>query len=224
MFAFLFAGLLLPMFSRLLEAKKSIKPLFDLSAKLLLTGAWTVTISTIFYPEFILNILYDAHTAEAAAVLPWVMMSAFLFSMQYVTGTLITASGNMRTLILLAGGGMLYNLLLNLLFVPEQGAVGAAKAACFMQFVVLVGQVIHVQSNYRTLGRNLSLSLLTFLVIAPVAAVLLRLTGVPDYIQLIALISICFITAFALKMIHLTDLRMLLQQREADAKDTAENS
>ena len=224
MFAFLFAGLLLPMFSRLLEAKKSIKPLFDLSAKLLLTGAWTVTVSTLFYPEFILNMLYDGHTAEAATVLPWVMMSAFLFSMQYVTGTLITASGNMRTLILLAGGGMLYNLLLNLLYVPEQGALGAAKAACFMQFIVLVGQVIHVQSNYRTLGRNLSLSFLTFLVIAPVAAALLRFTATPEYIQLIALISTCFIAAFALKMIQLSKLRMLLQQREALTKDIAENS
>jgi len=198
--------------------------LFDLSAKLLLAGAWTVTVSTLFYPEFILNMLYDGHTAEAAKVLPWVMMSAFLFSMQYVTGTLITASGNMRTLILLAGGGMLYNLVLNLLYVPEQGALGAAKAACFMQFLVLVGQVIHVQSNYRTPGRNLSLSLFLFLVIAPVVAALLRLTETPEYIQLVTLVSICFIVAFGLKMIHLTDLRMLLQQREALTKDTPENS
>jgi len=224
MFAFLFAGLLLPMFSRLLEAKKSITPLFDLSAKLLLAGAWTVTVSTLFYPELIMNILYDGHTAEAATVLPWVMMSAFLFSMQYVTGTLITASGNMRTLILLAGGGMLYNLLLNVLYVPEQGALGAAKAACFMQFIVLVGQIIHVQVNYRTFGRNLSLKLLPFLVIAPVVATLLRLTETPEYIQLVAMISICFFVAFGLKMIDLTDLRMLLQQREPHTKDTTENS
>jgi amino acid transporter len=113
---------------------------------------------------------------------------------------------------------------LNLLYVPEQGALGAAKAACFMQFVVLVGQVIHVQSNYHTQGRNLSLSWLTFLIIAPVAAALLRLTETPEYIQLVALISTCFIAAFALKMIHLTDLRVLLQQREARTKDTPENS
>jgi uncharacterized membrane protein len=66
--------------------------------------------------------------------------------------------------------------------------------------------------------------LLAFLVIAPVAAALLRLTETPEYIQLVALISICLIVAFGLKMIHLTDLRMLLQQREALTKDTPENS
>jgi Ca2+/Na+ antiporter len=113
---------------------------------------------------------------------------------------------------------------LNVLYVPEQGALGAAKAACFMQFIVLVGQIIHVQANYRTFGRNLSLSLLSFLVIAPVVATLLRLTETPEYIQLVALISICFFVAFGLKMIHLTDLRMLLQQREPHTKDTTENS
>jgi O-antigen/teichoic acid export membrane protein len=171
-----------------------------------------------------MNILYDGHTAEAADVLPWVMMSAFLFSMQYVTGTLITASGNMRTLILLAGGGMLYNLLLNLLYVPEQGALGAAKAACFMQFIVLVGQIIHVQVNYRTFGRNLSLTLLAYLLLTPVAAALLRTTMTAEYMQLIALICLCLIAAFGLKMIDLADLRMLLQQREPHTKDTAENS
>jgi len=56
MFAFLFAGLLLPMFSRLLEEKKSITPLFDLSAKLLVAGAWSVTVCALYYPEFIMNI------------------------------------------------------------------------------------------------------------------------------------------------------------------------
>jgi uncharacterized membrane protein len=71
---------------------------------------------------------------------------------------------------------------------------------------------------------HLSPSLLPFLVIAPVVAALLRLTETPEYIQLVALISICIIVAFGLKMIDLTDLRMLLQQREPHTKDTTENS
>ena len=222
MFSFLFAGLLLPMFTRLLEEHKSIVPLFEQSSKLLLTGAWTATLITAFSPEFVLSLIYDHHIDAASAILPWVMLSAFLFSLQYITGTLITASGHMRTLILLAGSGMIYNLVLNLFYVPEQGALGAAKASCFMQVIVWIGQIIHVQHSFGALNRKHILSSVVFVLTTTSAAMLLRYAPLSHVGQIGITLLVCLLAAFGLNMIQLSDLRMLLQQRVSTPDHTSE--
>ncbi|MFN5620848.1 MAG: oligosaccharide flippase family protein [Flavobacteriales bacterium] len=223
MFSFLFAGLLLPMFSRLLEQRQSIGPLFEQSTKLLFAGAWTATLIGLFYPQWILALIYDTPVQAAAEVLPWVMLSAFLFSMQYITGTLLTASGNMRPLIVIAGLAMLYNLMLNVLYVPEQGALGAAKAACFMQVIVLAAQLLPIQQHFAALKRKLIFALLAYLIITTTTVLLLKQTSVPWLFQLGITLMVCLISALGLKMLQWSDLLALLQQRASTEIRTTEN-
>jgi O-antigen/teichoic acid export membrane protein len=223
MFSFLFAGLLLPMFARLLQQQVSIRPLFEQSFKLLLVGAWSATLIALFYPEWVLALIYDTHITSASEVLPWIMLSAFLFSMQYITGTLITASGNMRVLIVIAGSGMIYNLLLNLLYVPEQGALGAAKASCFMQVIVLAWQLFYIQQHFKALNRKLILSILAYLILTTATVMALRSTSLSFIIQIGITLLFCTLTAFGLKMIHWKDIRILLQQRTTSEITGTEN-
>jgi O-antigen/teichoic acid export membrane protein len=69
------------------------------------------------------------------------MISFIAVSCNYIFGTLLTAKGSMKQLNILAVFGILINISLNLLLIPEKGSSGAAFASAFTQFFVLVFQI-----------------------------------------------------------------------------------
>jgi O-antigen/teichoic acid export membrane protein len=216
MFSFLFAGLLLPMFTRQLQNKESIQSLFESSFHLLFVGAGIALTACFFYSEYLLQFIYSHHVSEAAAVLPWIMLSAFFFSMQYITGTLITASGQMRSLIFIALGGLVYNLILNLFYIPTQGAIGAAKAACFMQAIVWIAQAIQVQQRFDVFKRAMMLRSAAFLALSSTIAIIIQHMPWGKGIQLILTIIGATVIAIVFKMIHTTELLSALRTKASD--------
>lgn len=140
MIAYLFAVLLLPIFSRMLNNKEDVTALLHLSFKVLFSGTFIITTFCCFFGFEILDLIYDQHINEATPAFAWLMLSALFFSLQYVTGTLITASGNLRTLIYIAFAGMVYNIVLNIFYIPTMGAEGAARASCFTQAMIFFAQ------------------------------------------------------------------------------------
>lgn len=148
MIAYLFAVLLLPMFARMLKRQESIADLLQLSFKVMFTGVFFVGTTTFFFGEHLLNIIYDNHIAEATTVFSWLMASVVCFSLQYIFGTLITAAGDLRPMIYMALGAMIYNILLNTFYIPQMGALGAAKASFFTQLMVLVAQIMVVRDSF----------------------------------------------------------------------------
>jgi O-antigen/teichoic acid export membrane protein len=101
-----------------------------------------------FFGETLLSYIYDHHLQEATPVFGWLMASVICFSLQYIFGTLITAAGDLRPMIYMALGAMIYNILLNTFYIPELGALGAARASFFTQFMVLVAQIIVVRDRF----------------------------------------------------------------------------
>lgn len=150
MIAYLFAVILLPMFTRQLNQKENISPLLHLSFKILFTGTFIISALCCFYPEEILAIVYDGNILSATSPFAWLMVSSLFFSMQYITGTLITASGRMKPLIYIALGGMIYNIILNIYYIPKEGALGAAKASCFSQMIIFIAQIIAMNQMFDT--------------------------------------------------------------------------
>jgi len=215
MFSFLFAGLLLPMFTKQIRDREAILLLFQSSFQLLTAGAGLVLTACLFHAEYLLQFIYSTHVAEAAEVLPWVMLSAFFFSLQYITGTLITASGRMGTLIIIASCGLIYNATLNLIYIPDQGALGAAKAACFMQFVIWISQCIDVQKNFRVFQSDLILRSFLFLFITISSGYFLSKIACENSLQLALTIGAIVIAAIGCKMIRLTEIKHALALRSS---------
>jgi O-antigen/teichoic acid export membrane protein len=163
MISYLFAVMLLPLFARQIANQESPKNLFDTSFRLLLAGCvWVVCVCCI-EPEWILSLIYSNHLNEATIVLPWAIVSAVLFSLQYTTGTLLTAGARMRPLITLAFSGLLINVTLNILLIPELGALGAAQAACSTQLFIFITQAFIVQKIYKVWSVQLIFRSLLFL-------------------------------------------------------------
>ncbi len=188
MLGFLLAGLLLPMFSRMLKHGENIGPLTGLATRLVLAGTLAVAIIGSFYARSVMDLRYHEHTeasAPAFAVLIWSFVAVCI---TYVFGTLLTASGDLRILNRMAAGGMALNIALNLVLIPRYQATGAAWAGLITQALMAVGQAWIAARRYAlrpsarhvlgTVGYGLALGVLTWLAVArglglPLAAIVL---------------------------------------------------
>lgn len=148
MISYLFAVLLLPMFTRMLSKHEDVTALIHTGLKIMFTGTWTVVLLSFMLGKGLLSLVYDHHIEEATLPFGWLMVSAMFFSLQYITGTLITASGKMKILIMIATIGLLFNLSLNILLIPQFGAEGCAKASAITQGLMFIAQLIYVSNNF----------------------------------------------------------------------------
>ena len=140
--AYLFTGLLLPIFARMLKHKEKVDKLVKLSFSLLFVPAVTFAVISLFYSEPIMNLLYHEHVDEASVVYSILMFSFIATCTIYIFGTLLTANGNLRRLNMIAGGSVILNFLLNVMLIPPYGAAGAAIASVITQLVSAIAQVI----------------------------------------------------------------------------------
>jgi O-antigen/teichoic acid export membrane protein len=133
MMAYLFAALLLPMFSRMLKTGEDVRPLALLGFKLLITPAVSLAIAALFHGPAIMQLLYGSHVKESGEVLSILLLSFVPMAGTYVFGTLLTAHGSMKTLNLIAVAGVVTNVSVNLLLIPEWGIFGAALTCLLTQ-------------------------------------------------------------------------------------------
>jgi O-antigen/teichoic acid export membrane protein len=156
MVSYLFATLLLPIFSRMLHRNEAVAPLVSLSYRLMLVGTTMVASASWFWAEDILSLIYSVPHASAIGAFRWLMIGCAAFSLQYIFGTLITASGQMKLLVRIALAGVVGSILLNVLLIPEYGAEGAAIANAAVQCTVLVAQMLAVATQMKVkLGSDL---------------------------------------------------------------------
>lgn len=156
MVGFLFAGLLLPMFSTLLrkQEKKAAQapeaPLSDgeipsllrFAVQLIWAGTITLAVSCFFFREEIMLWLYPATaTPYYGEVLACIILTLVPFSGIFIYSTLLTANESLRKMNRLFLFGMVVNVALNLLLIPHLKAVGAGAAALSTQAFVLLGQM-----------------------------------------------------------------------------------
>lgn len=149
MLGFLLAGLLLPMYSRMLKQGEDVGPLTGLALRLVLAGSLAVAVLGSFYAREVMDLRYHEHTelsAPAFALLAWCFVGVCI---TYIFGTLLTASGDLRTLNYLAAGGMVLNIGLNLWLIPQSQAYGAALASLITQMAMAVAQMAVAARRFR---------------------------------------------------------------------------
>lgn len=141
-FSLLFAGLLLPIFSKMLKNKEPIKQLLEFSFILLLTLSIITVLTSIFYSNEIINLLYPEHVSDSSSIFSILIISFIPISTTYIFGTLLTANGNIKELNIMAFSGVILNLCLNLLLIPKFNALGAAVSALITQIFTAVIQML----------------------------------------------------------------------------------
>ena len=142
MFGVLFAGLLLPIFARMIKQKQEPSQMIHFSYMLILVPAIIICISAFFYDVEIMQLLYKEHI-DASAPIFGVLMIGFLgIATTYIFGTLLTANGSLKQLNIMASAGMIINICLNLILIPRFYAMGSAYASLVTQIITALSQVI----------------------------------------------------------------------------------
>ncbi len=211
MFGVLMAGLLLPIFAKMIKQKEQVGEMVKLSFNLLIVIAIIIAVSSIFYNHEIMTLLYKSNTAHSSELLGILMTGFIGIATTYIFGTLLTANGSIKQLNLMAFAGMVLNIALNLWLIPRFLAFGSAYASMVTQFFTAFAQVIIAFKIFKLKPdiRFIAL-LLTYIFLILIFAVLSQRMNnwLFGYISLI-LASV--FTAFFIKFINLKDLIQIIK-------------
>jgi len=142
MFGVLVAGLLLPIFAKMIKQREPVDQMIKLSFTFLFVTAVVVAVSSIFYDIEIMEVLYHSNTEYSSDILGILMTGFIGIATTYIFGTLLTANGSLKQLNWMAFAGMVINVSLNLYLIPRYQAFGSAYASLFTQIVTAGAQVI----------------------------------------------------------------------------------
>lgn len=158
MFAYLFAVLLLPIYSRMLKEGSLVKPMVETASRLLLGSSLALAILFFFHGDFVLEWRYPDVTESSSLAFSALMIGFVGVGMFYVYGTLMTADEDLKKLNYISIGGLVLNLILNFYLIPRHGAFGAAIATMATQLFAGVAQMISVVVRFK-FGVNIKLLL-----------------------------------------------------------------
>ncbi len=210
-FTFLFAVLLLPMFSRMLKREEDVNDVVIWAFRILGLGSVFAIVTAYFQGKEILAFFYHTEGGENYMTLVLLLVAGLALSLNYIYGTLLTANGSIRILNKIAIFGLAINLILNYLVIPKYGQEGAAFTTVVTQFTVLILQVYYCYKDFKLTG--LFPSALRILVIALISSgVYFTLETLPSmhFLLKIALVGIlCLILAFLIRLIRLADLKVV---------------
>ena len=211
MFAFLYAGLLLPMFSKMIKQKESINKLTLFSFLLLIVPTIGISLAAFFYKVEIMDVLYKHHVTSSSTILGILLLCFIGISVSYIFGTLLTANGNLKELNIIAASSVTLNIILNIILIPRYFAIGSAVASLITQSISAIAQFIVAKKvfNFR-FKANILIKLILFVVgVYFVSSLSISL----DYYWIFKLIGILLITltlAFVLRLLHLKMIINLL--------------
>ena len=149
MIAYLFATLLLPMFSVMIAKRENVEDLTKTAAKILFAGSIFVAIFSFFFSEQWMPMLYHQANAYWITIFKLLMISFIAVSMTYVYGTLLTSGGHLKLFNILAFLGLVINFSLNLFLIPHYKALGATWATLITQFFIASMQMYFVYNKYQ---------------------------------------------------------------------------
>jgi len=214
MIAFLFAGLLLPIFARMLKLKEPVEEMVRLSFSLLVVPAIIIAACSYFFKSDIMAMLYEGSThIESSSTVFGILMCCFApIASTYIFGTLLTANGNLKELNIMASTGMAINIILNIILIPKMQVVGSAFSSLTTQMLTGLAQILMVQHifkfhlNYKLLGKIILFMIMVLLI--NMGASRLPMGWIPRF--LIAAGS-CFALAFASRLISIKNLYRILK-------------
>ena len=158
MLAFLFAPLLLPMFSKLYKQPKELQQLFKLSTSLMWVIIISASIPCWVYRQEIMDLLYTESDPYWGSVFGALILNFIWTGLIIIFVTFITAKGEMKKANIVFTICIILNIIFNFLLIPELKAWGAAittlitHGAAAIGLVFLIREVLFHRSMWRTLG------------------------------------------------------------------------
>lgn len=211
MIAFLFATLLLPIFSKMLKTKEDIRQLTSTSFSIFFFPAIIVIIACFAYSNQIMDLLYHHSDEYSSKIFRYLILNFLSIGMVYIFGTLLTANGNLHFLNITSAIGMGINILLNFILIPRYQAFGAVMATLITQFVVSLVQVLKAVQffKFRIMLKKVLISLL-FVIIMILTANYLLTSDIAWYYGFFCILVFGSILLFLFRLIRLKVMLRLI--------------
>jgi O-antigen/teichoic acid export membrane protein len=159
----LFAGLLLPMFAKMIRNNVPVGDLTLFSRNVLLIFSLTLTAISFVYHDSIIFTLYPDADEEWSVLYKILFVSYLGTSIAYIYGTLLTANESIRSMNMIFAAGVLLNLALNFVFILTWKAWGAAMATLITQLATATALVVLAHRHLKLdLGLSNWIRLLAF--------------------------------------------------------------
>jgi len=218
MFALLFAGLLLPIFAKLIKQKESFIPILELALKTLIPISLIIGITAYFFQFDLINLRYNDNIKAAAVSFGYLILAFIPISVTYIFGTLLTANGSLKQLNIMALVGLILNIVLNLIFIPKFKAEGAAIATLITQLITAKIQVLLVYYVFKIkVNWILFVRILTFTVL--IISLNYGLTNMlnstfSNLTLMLGSIMVSTLMAFTLKILPLKSVLLMLKSNK----------
>jgi O-antigen/teichoic acid export membrane protein len=201
-FSFLFAMLLLPMFSKMIKTGDNINDLIRTALPILLTAGLSVAILGNYYRKEIIDLMYLSPSSQSPRIFGLLMVGFLFVSTSYIFGTLLTANNNLRQLNLLAGTTVILNVSLNLVLIPHYQATGAAISSLASQgFYAITQWILATRLLSLPANGDILLRLAAFLALNVVVGYFSRY--IPGWIPgFLALTVSCLASALLLRLLR----------------------
>jgi O-antigen/teichoic acid export membrane protein len=144
MIGYLFAGLLLPIYARMLKQKEQIGDLLKTGYQWMAFLTLCLSICVYFYADLLSHWMLENVQPDMPEVMQLLLWTSIAVGMIYIFGSLLTANGSLKEMNRIFGIGLTLNILLNAILIPYYGAWGAAIATLITQSFVAVSEIILV--------------------------------------------------------------------------------
>jgi O-antigen/teichoic acid export membrane protein len=215
MFGYLFATLLLPMFSRILtqNTPEILQSLVQMSFKLIWAGSVTLCTAVFFLRNDLTAIMLphdaSAYRSDTLGTLIWVFIPV---CSTYIFSTLLTAAGKLNAMNRVFVVGILLDLALNFLLIPDYKAIGAAIATLVTHLFVALWVAKHAIRLYGWQGNNSDLLVLTgFLAYSLVVSLLITSIPCTTACKLTFLSAAALTGVFMFRLLPIKETLRLLQ-------------
>ncbi|RLD39044.1 MAG: hypothetical protein DRI74_02095 [Bacteroidetes bacterium] len=215
--AYLFAILLMPIFSKMIKEKQALIQMIKMPMTLLFTATFILAIGSWMYSYELMELLYLDNIQESASVLSILIFGSVAVAISYVFGTLLTANGDLKILIGIASFSMFVSFSLNALLIPHYAALGSAIANVSALFSSMI---LHLIFAYKQLNISFKpqfyLRLITFsLSVLGIAYVTFEL-GFEWWKNLGVFVFLSLIIAFFLRLLNIREIYFILSKREKE--------
>ena len=213
MVSYLFSVILLPLFSKMIKENKKITDVMGAAFHLLLIITTAFVAISLLYSRELMELLYNKHIEESAEVYRWLSFCFVPISMTYIFGTLLTANGSLKYLNIIAGLGMLMNIVLNFILIPLFQQNGAAITSLITQTVTAALQAWLALKIFKVkFDWKYCLKIVFYVFAVAVAAVAVRYALSASWIVKTAVSLVLFVVmAFAVRILSFKDVNSLVE-------------
>jgi len=211
-FGYLFAVLLLPIFSRMLSQAHPIVALVKSSFTTIFIVSVIAACGLNIYSQQVMHVLYHEAPDYSATILQWLIFCFIGTCTVYIFGTLLTANGNLYLLSFVSSIAVAVNFFLNLFLIPRLKAIGAAETAVITQLLIALMNLLAAVKIFK--WKPDFVLIIKLIVFAIVTAVLFELSlriSFPWIAMASAATILSILFAFTIRLISFSNLQSLLR-------------